>query len=173
MVLGRGEFLGALFAALLGAMSITVGSAMARSGRPSLHSKCHRVVAARVLVSIGIGAGFGLVAGAAAGGRGHGGAPGSGIELQLDERNYVLVVAGSAAAAALWAAIGVGEERSFAARCPRWSASARGSRSSRVSWPAISSASARSDALQGWRSAAPPARRKTRAPRGARILDVV
>src|SRR5947207_1798861 len=67
MVLGRGEFLGALFAALLGAMSIT---AEIRHGtiRPTflVTPRRHRVVAAKVAASVLIGAGFGLVAGAVA-----------------------------------------------------------------------------------------------------------
>ena len=109
MVLGRGEFLGALFAALLGAMSIT---AEIRHGtiRPTFlfSPRRDRVIAAKVSVSVAIGAGFGLVAGAAAVAVGTAALRGRGIELQLDGRDYVLLVAGSAAAAALWAAIGVG-----------------------------------------------------------------
>jgi ABC-type transport system involved in multi-copper enzyme maturation permease subunit len=109
MVLGRGEFLGALFAALLGAMSIT---AEIRHGtiRPTFlfSPRRDRVIAAKVSVSVAIGAGFGLVAGAAAGAAGTAALRARGIELQLDGRDYVLLVAGSAAAAALWAAIGVG-----------------------------------------------------------------
>jgi ABC-2 type transport system permease protein len=109
MVLGRGEFLGALFAALLGAMTIT---AEIRHGtiRPTFlfSPRRDRVVAAKVSVSFVIGAGFGLVAGAAAVVAGGAALRGRGIGLQLDGRDYVLLVAGSAAAAALWAAIGVG-----------------------------------------------------------------
>ena len=109
MVLGRGEFLGALFAALLGAMSIT---AEIRHGtiRPTFlfSPRRDRVVAAKVSVSVVIGAGFGLVAGAAAVAGGTAALRARGIELQLDGRDYVLLVTGSAAAAALWAAIGVG-----------------------------------------------------------------
>jgi ABC-2 type transport system permease protein len=109
MVLGRGEFLGALFAALLGAMSITVEI---RHGtiRPTFlfSPRRDRVVAAKVSVSVAIGAGFGLVAGVAAVAAGAAALRARGIELQLDGRDYVLLVAGSAAAAALWAAIGVG-----------------------------------------------------------------
>jgi len=109
MVLGRGEFLGALFAALLGAMSIT---AEIRHGtiRPTFlfSPRRDRVVAAKVSVSVAIGAGFGLVAGAAAVAAGGAAFRARGIDLQLDGRDYVLLVAGSAAAAALWATIGVG-----------------------------------------------------------------
>jgi ABC-2 type transport system permease protein len=109
MVLGRGEFLGVLFAALLGAMSIT---AEIRHGtiRPTflVAPRRGRVVAAKVLMSIVIGAGFGFVAGAVATAAGTVALRARGIEMQLDQRDYVLLVVGSAAAAALWAAIGVG-----------------------------------------------------------------
>jgi len=109
MVLGRGEFLGALFAALLGAMSITTEI---RHGtiRPTFlfSPRRDRVVAAKASVSVVIGAGFGLVAGGAAVAVGALALRARGIELQLDGRDHILLVVGSAAAAALWAAIGVG-----------------------------------------------------------------
>jgi ABC-2 type transport system permease protein len=109
MVLGRGEFLGVLFAALLGAMSIT---AEIRHGTIRstflVTPRRGRVVAAKVLVSILFGAGFGLVAGAVATAAGAAALRARGIELQLDRGDYVLLVAGAAGAAALWAAIGVG-----------------------------------------------------------------
>jgi ABC-2 type transport system permease protein len=109
MVFGRGEFLGALFAALLGAMSIT---AEARHGtiRPTfLVSPWRgRVIAAKVVVSGLIGAGFGLAASALASAVGAGLLDARGIDVQLDGDDYALLVAGGAAASALWAAIGVG-----------------------------------------------------------------
>jgi ABC-type transport system involved in multi-copper enzyme maturation permease subunit len=109
MVLGRGEFLGALFAALLGALSVT---AEIRHGtiRPTFlfSPRRMRVVASKVWVSVGIGAGFGLVAGAVAVTTGVAALRTRGIELRLDGGDYFLLVAGSGAAAALWAAIGVG-----------------------------------------------------------------
>jgi len=109
MVLGRGEFLGVLFAALLGAMSIT---AEIRHGtiRPTFLVSPRRgpVVAAKVLVSIVTGTGFGLVAGGVATVVGTVALRARGIDVQLDVRDYVLLVVGSASAAALWAAIGVG-----------------------------------------------------------------
>jgi ABC-type transport system involved in multi-copper enzyme maturation permease subunit len=109
MVLGRGEFLGVLFAALLGALSIT---AEIRHGtiRPTFlfSPRRARVVAAKVSVSVVIGAGFGLVAGAVAVTAGTAALRARGIDVQLDRGDYTLLVAGSAAAAALWAAIGVG-----------------------------------------------------------------
>ena len=108
-ILGRGEFLGALFAALLGALSVT---SEIRHGtiRPTflLAPRRGRVVWAKVSASVLAGAGFGLVAGAAAAAAGVAALRARGIDLRLDGGDYVLLVAGSAAAAALWAAIGVG-----------------------------------------------------------------
>jgi len=109
MVLGRGEFIGVLFAALLGAMSIT---AEIRHGtiRSTLlvTPRRGRIVAAKVSVSILIGTGFGLVAGAVATAAGAAALRARGIDVQLDRGDYVLLVVGSAAAAGLWAAIGMG-----------------------------------------------------------------
>jgi ABC-type transport system involved in multi-copper enzyme maturation permease subunit len=109
MVLGRGELLGVLFAALLGAMSIT---AEIRHGtiRPTFlfSPRRGRVVAAKVVVSVLVGAGFGLVAGAVATAAGTAALRARGIDLQLDGSDDALLVFGSAAAATLWAAIGVG-----------------------------------------------------------------
>jgi ABC-2 type transport system permease protein len=109
MILGRGEFLGALFAALLGAMSFT---AEIRHGtiRPTflINPWRGRVVAAKVGASTLIGAGFGLAAsviGAAAGTALLGA---RGVDMQLDGGDYTLLIAGGTAASALWAAIGVG-----------------------------------------------------------------
>jgi ABC-2 type transport system permease protein len=108
-ILGRGEFLGALFAALLGALSVT---AEIRHGtiRPTflVTPRRGRVVWAKVAASVLAGAGFGLVAGAAAVAAGVAALGARGIDLRLDGGDYLLLVAGSAAAAALWAAIGVG-----------------------------------------------------------------
>jgi ABC-type transport system involved in multi-copper enzyme maturation permease subunit len=109
MVLGRGEFLAALFGGLLGALSIT---SEIRHGtiRPTflISPERHRVVAAKVWVSILIGAGFGLAASALAVAFGVAALRARGIEVQLDGGDYALLLAGSTAAAALWAAIGVG-----------------------------------------------------------------
>src|SRR5262245_49056834 len=109
MVVGRGETLGALFAALLGAMSIT---AEFRHGtiRPTfLFTPARgRVVAAKVWVSALIGAVFGFAGGAAAAGAGTAALRARGIDVRLDAGDYGLLLAGGATAAALWAAIGVG-----------------------------------------------------------------
>jgi ABC-type transport system involved in multi-copper enzyme maturation permease subunit len=108
-VFARGEFLGALFAALLGAMSIT-GEIRHGTIRPTflVTPSRGRVLAAKVLVSGIIGAGFGLVAGALAAGVGTAALRARGIEVRLDAGDYTLLIAGAAAATALWAAIGVG-----------------------------------------------------------------
>jgi ABC-2 type transport system permease protein len=109
MVLGRGEFLGALFAALLGALSVT---AEIRHGtiRPTflVNPRRTRVVVAKVGVSALIGAGFGLAASAIAAAVGAAVLRARGVDLVLSGGNYALLVAGGAVACALWAAIGVG-----------------------------------------------------------------
>jgi ABC-2 type transport system permease protein len=109
MVLGRGEFLAALFAALLGAMSIT-GEVRHGTIRPTfLVSPLRgRVVAAKVWVSALIGVGFGLVGSALAVALGTAALRARGIDIRLDGGDYALLVAGSGAAAGLWSAIGVG-----------------------------------------------------------------
>jgi ABC-2 type transport system permease protein len=109
LVFGRGELLATVFAALLGALSFTneirhgtIRTTFLVSPRRS------RVVAAKVWVSSLAGAAFGLVAGALAVGIGTASLNARGIDVLLDEGDVVLLVAGSAAAAGLWAAIGVG-----------------------------------------------------------------
>lgn len=106
---GRGEFLGALFAALLGAMSMT-GEIRHGTIRPTflVTPWRRRVVAAKVWASMLIGAGFGLAAGAVAAGVGTVALRARGIDVRLDASDYALLLAGGAAAAALWAVIGVG-----------------------------------------------------------------
>jgi ABC-2 type transport system permease protein len=109
ILLGRGEFLGALFAALLGALSITTEF---RHGtiRPTLlvSPRRDRVVAAKVWASALIGAGVGLAACALAAGAGTAALRARGIDVQLGTDDYALLLAGGAAAGALWATIGVG-----------------------------------------------------------------
>jgi ABC-2 type transport system permease protein len=109
MVIGRGEFLGALFAALLGALSVT---AEIRHGtiRPTfLVSPLRgRVIAAKVGVSALLGGGFGLAASSLAVAAGVAALGARGIDVRLDDGDLALLVAGGAAASALWAAIGVG-----------------------------------------------------------------
>lgn len=106
---GRGEFLGVLFAALLGALSIT---SEIRHGtiRPTFLVTPRRggVVAAKAAVSMLLGAGAGLAASALAAAIGAAALGLRGIDLRLGGGDYLLLIAGGAAAAALWAAIGVG-----------------------------------------------------------------
>jgi ABC-2 type transport system permease protein len=104
-----GEVLGALFAALLGAMSITgeIRHGTIRSTFLVTPSR-PRVVAAKVWASMLIGTGFGLAAGAVAAGVGTAALRARGIDVRLDAGDYALLVTGGAAATALWAAIGVG-----------------------------------------------------------------
>jgi ABC-2 type transport system permease protein len=108
-VFNPGQLLGSLFAALLGAMSIT---AEIRYGtiRPTflVTPWRSRVVAAKVAVSVALGAAFGLTAGSVATGVGAGALSARGIDVQLDSGDFALMLAGGAASAALWAAIGVG-----------------------------------------------------------------
>jgi hypothetical protein len=108
-ILGRGEFLGVLFAALLGALSVTVEI---RHGtiRPTflVTPRRGRVIWAKAWASVLMGAGFGLVAGVVAAAAGAAALRARGIDLQLDGGDYASLIAGAAAAAALWAAIGVG-----------------------------------------------------------------
>jgi ABC-2 type transport system permease protein len=109
MVFGRGEFLGALFAALVGALSITSEFRHGTIRSTFLITpRRGRVVAAKVWASALIGAGFGLAASALAAAVGIAALQVRGIDIQLDGGDYVLLLAGGAAAAALWAAIGVG-----------------------------------------------------------------
>jgi ABC-2 type transport system permease protein len=108
-LLGRGEFLAVLFAALVGAMSIT-GEVRHGTIRPTFLA-CPwrgRVIAAKVATSMLVGAGFGLAASALAAGVGTAALRARGIDVELDSGDLALFVAGSAGAAALWGAIGVG-----------------------------------------------------------------
>jgi ABC-2 type transport system permease protein len=109
MVLGRGGVLAAVFAALLGALSIT-GEIRHGTIRPTFlfTPRRDRVVAAKVVVSMLIGLAFGLIAMAVAAGVGSATLARRGVEIRLDGGDYALLVAGGGAAAALWAAIGVG-----------------------------------------------------------------
>jgi ABC-2 type transport system permease protein len=104
-----GEVLGVVFAALLGAMSITSEIRYGTIRSTFLvNPERRRVLAAKVWSSMLIGGGFGLVAGAAAAGVGTMSLAERGIDVRLDAGDYALVVAGAAVAASLWAAIGVG-----------------------------------------------------------------
>jgi ABC-type transport system involved in multi-copper enzyme maturation permease subunit len=109
MVFGRGEYLGALFAALMGALSVTGEFRHGTIRTTFLVSPWRgRVVAAKVWVSMLVGAGFGFAACALAVGVGSLALRARGIELQLDGGDYALLMLGGSMAAALWAGIGVG-----------------------------------------------------------------
>lgn len=119
MVFGRGEFLGALFAALVGAISFT---AEIRHGtiRPTLlvSPRRARVIAAKVSVSFLVGAAFGLLAGTCAAAVGTALLGVREIDLLLDGGDYALLIVGAAGASALWAAIGVGVGALFRNQVP-------------------------------------------------------
>jgi ABC-2 type transport system permease protein len=109
MVLGRGEFLAALFAALLGALSITSEIRHGTIRATFLVTPSRgRVVAAKILVTMMIAAGYGLAACALAAGVGAAALRVRGIGVELDGGDYALLVVGGTVAAALWAGIGVG-----------------------------------------------------------------
>ncbi|MEP6639869.1 MAG: ABC transporter permease [Chloroflexota bacterium] len=109
MVLGVGEKLGVLFAALVGAVSIT---AEFRHGtiRPTLLAapRRGRVVAAKLAASLLVGAGFGLAGSGLAAGVGSVLLQMRGIAIDLNGSDYALLILGGTVAGALWAAIGVG-----------------------------------------------------------------
>jgi ABC-2 type transport system permease protein len=109
LVVGWGEKLSAVFAGLLGALSMT---SEIRHGtiRPTflVTPQRARVVGAKIVGSMLFGAGFGLIATALAATVGSAALAIRGIENRLDAGDYTLFLAGGTAAAALLAAIGVG-----------------------------------------------------------------
>jgi len=109
LVFGWGVLLGSLFAALLGAMSIT-GEFRHGTIRPTflVTPRRGKVVVAKVWVSLLVGVAFGLLAAGVAAAAGSAVLAARGLDIQLDGGDYAVLVAGCAAAAALWAAIGVG-----------------------------------------------------------------
>ena len=104
-----GTRVGMLFAALVGALAIT---AELRYGtiRPTFLVTPRRglVVAAKLLVSGLAGIAFGLVAEGLMAGATTAALTARGIHNQLDGADYVQLVAGGTAAAALWATVGLG-----------------------------------------------------------------
>jgi ABC-2 type transport system permease protein len=108
-VLGWGTSIGALFAALLGAMSIT---AEIRHGliRPTLMAtpRRARVIAAKVGASALAGTLVGLLAQALTAAITSAGLTARGVEIAVTAADFAQLLAGGAAAAALFAAIGVG-----------------------------------------------------------------
>lgn len=106
---GRAELMGVLFASLVGVLSIT---AEFRYGtiRPTFLAtpERRRVVAAKIAGSMLIGALFGSLAAGVAIGSGTAVLAARGVALKLDGGDYAGLLGGGAAAAALWAVIGVG-----------------------------------------------------------------
>jgi ABC-2 type transport system permease protein len=108
-VAGLGTGLGALFASLLGALSIT---AEFRHGtiRATLLAtpRRERVIAAKVVTSALAGVAFGLLVEALTAGVEAAGLAARGIDIELGAGDYAQLLAGGALAAGLFAAIGVG-----------------------------------------------------------------
>ena len=108
-VLGLGTSIGALFAALLGAMSVT-GEFRSGTIRPTflITPRRTRVVVAKVVAGMLVGFGIGLVAEALTAGVEAAGLAARGITIQLAAGDYAQLLAGGALSGALFAAIGVG-----------------------------------------------------------------
>jgi ABC-type transport system involved in multi-copper enzyme maturation permease subunit len=108
-IVGLGTSIGALFAALLGALSIT---AEFRHGtiRPTLIAtpRRARVIAAKVMASALAGVAVGLLAEALTAGAEAAGLAARGIHIELGASEYAQLLAGGVAAGGLFAAIGVG-----------------------------------------------------------------
>jgi ABC-2 type transport system permease protein len=108
-VYGWGTSIGALFAALLGAISIT-GEIRTGMIRPTLLATPNRavVIAAKVGAAALAGMLVGLAAEALVSGIASAGLAVRGIDITLSAGEFTQMLAGGAAAAALWAAIGTG-----------------------------------------------------------------
>jgi ABC-2 type transport system permease protein len=109
MVLGWGQTLGALFAALLGAMAITSEFRHGTIRTTFLVSpRRGRVVAAKAATGLLGGMAFGLTAQAVAAAVGSWALAARGIDNRLDGGDYTLLLAGTLAGSALWAITGLG-----------------------------------------------------------------
>ena len=108
-VLGLGTTVGALFAGLVGAISIT-GEIRHGTIRPTFLAapKRRRVIAAKVAVGALAGVAVGLLAEGLTAAVEAAGLAARGIDVRLEPADYVQLLAGGAFAAALFAAIGVG-----------------------------------------------------------------
>jgi hypothetical protein len=108
-VFGWGTTIGALFAALTGAISIT---AEFRHGtiRPTLLTTPNRarVVVAKATAAAIAGLGIGLLAAGLVAAIGSIGLAARGIPVTLDAGDFIQMIAGGAAGAALWAILGTG-----------------------------------------------------------------
>lgn len=109
IMIGAGENIGALFAALAGALSIT---SEIRHGtiRPTFLVMPRRslVVAAKTITAALTGLVFGLLATGAAAGIGSLVLANRGLAIRIGGGDYAQLLAGGAEAAALWAVIGLG-----------------------------------------------------------------
>jgi ABC-2 type transport system permease protein len=108
-IYGWGTGIGSLFAALLGALSIT-GEIRHGTIRPTLLAtpRRARVIAAKAGASALGGLALGLLAEALTAGISSAGLAARGIHIALTTGDFVQLLAGGAAAAALWAVIGTG-----------------------------------------------------------------
>jgi ABC-2 type transport system permease protein len=108
-VVGWGTAIGALFASLLGAMSIT---AEIRNGtiRPTFLAtpRRGRVIAAKLIASALVGIAVGLLAEGLTAAIEAAGLAARGVHIELIAGDYVQLLAGGAAAGALFGAIGLG-----------------------------------------------------------------
>jgi hypothetical protein len=104
-----GSLLGALFAGLVGAMSIT-GEIRHGTIRPTflITPRRGRVIAAKIVASALVGTVFGLAAVGLAVGVGSAALAARGVPITLDGGDYTLMPLGGVAAAALWAPLGLG-----------------------------------------------------------------
>jgi ABC-type transport system involved in multi-copper enzyme maturation permease subunit len=104
-----GALLGALFAGLAGALSIT-GEIRHGTIRPTflIAPRRGRVIAAKIVAGALVGTAFGLVAVGVALGVGSSALAARGIPITLDSSDYTLMPVGGIAAAALWAPLGLG-----------------------------------------------------------------
>lgn len=109
ILFGWSGVFGPLFAGLLGAMSVT---AEIRYGtiRPTLlvNPVRREVLIAKTSASVLIGSAFGLVAGLLVAGIGSAALNSRGIAVQLGAGDYTRLLVGSALAAGMWGAVGVG-----------------------------------------------------------------
>jgi ABC-2 type transport system permease protein len=108
-IVGLGTSIGALFASMLGAMSIT-GEIRHGTIRPTFLAtpRRARVIAAKVAASAFAGVGVGLLAEALTAGVEAAGLAARGVDVELSAGDYTRLLAGGAVAGAFFAAIGVG-----------------------------------------------------------------
>jgi ABC-2 type transport system permease protein len=109
IMIGVGENIGALFAALAGALSIT-GEIRHGTILPTLlvTPRRGRVVAAKTITAAATGLVFGLLATGTAAGAASLALASRGLAIRIGGGDYALLLAGGAAAGALWAVIGLG-----------------------------------------------------------------